>query len=195
MIFYRIVVFFIKVVVYIAFSIKVEGRELIPGEGAVVLCYNHLSTWDPFVIVGEVKRRKPIFIGKKELFKNKFVSRVLRYFGGIPVDRGTADIRMFREVAKQLGDNNMVIISPYGTRTIGKDIHSVEIHSGAILMARKADAWVVPCTIDGTFRFRSRIKLTFGEPQKVPDGMNGTEMAEYTRGLMKRIEAVRGVEL
>ena len=192
---YRIFVFFVKIVVYVAFSIRVEGRDKIPKDGAVVLCYNHLSTWDPFVIVGEVRRRKPIFIGKKELFKNKFIARILRYFGGIPVDRGTADIRMFREVAKQLGDNNMVIISPYGTRTIGKDLHSIEIHSGATLMARKADAWIVPCTLDGNFRFRSRLKLTFGDPRKVPDGLNGTEMAAYSRDLMTEIEAVRGVEL
>ncbi len=192
---YNIVLWIAKMVVLILFNIKVEGRENIPTQGNVVVCYNHRSAWDGIAIATLNKRRRLILVAKKELFKNKLFGKILVYFGGVPVNRGTADFRMFKTVSQAMNDSNMVAIAPYGTRTKDEDLKNVNIHGGALLIATKADAWVVPCTIDGDFKFRSKVKLTFGQARKYDNLANGAEIKDATIELMREIEAVRGVEL
>lgn len=192
---YKIVVWLARQVVRVFVNIKVEGRENIPSEGNVVVCYNHRSAWDGVAIAALNKRRKLILVAKKELFKVKLFGNILRYFGGVPVNRGTADFRMFRTVSQALNDKNMVAVAPYGTRVKDEDLKDAKIHAGALLIATKADAWVVPCTIDGDFKFRSKVKLYFGAPRKYEGLANGSEMQTATVELMREIEAVRGVTL
>lgn len=192
---YNFVLFIARFVVLFLFNIKVAGRENIPSQGNVVVLYNHRSAWDGIIIAIMNKRRRLILVAKKELFKNKIFGSILKYFGGVPVNRGTADFRMFKTVASAMNDRNMVAIAPYGTRVKDEDLSNVKIHAGGMLIATKADAWVVPCTVDGNFKFRSKIKLTFGTPRKYDSLSNGAELQEATASLMKEIEAVRGVQL
>ncbi len=192
---YKVVVWIARQVIRILLSVKVEGRENIPAEGNVVVCYNHRSGWDGILIAVFNKRRKSLLIAKQELFKVKLFGNILKYFGGIPVNRGTADFRMFRTVSQALNDKNMVTIAPYGTRVRDEDLKDVQIHAGAMLIATKADAWVVPCTIEGRIKFRSKVKLTFGKPRKYQGLTNGSEMQTATVELMREIEAVRGVAI
>lgn len=192
---YKIVVFLVRLVVNCIFRVKVIGRENIPTEGNVVVCYNHRSAWDGICIALYNKRRKLILVAKKELFKNKLFGAVLKYFGGVPVNRGTADLRMFKTVSQVMDNKNMIAIAPYGTRVKDENLKNVKVHAGAMLIATKADAWVVPCTIDGDFKLWHRIKITFGKPRKYDSLSGGAEMQEATFQLMREIEAVRGVSL
>ncbi|MBR5137159.1 MAG: 1-acyl-sn-glycerol-3-phosphate acyltransferase [Clostridia bacterium] len=192
---YKIVIWIARQVIRLVFRVKVVGRENIPSEGNVVVCYNHRSAWDGISIALYNKRRKLILVAKKELFKNKLFAPILKYFGGVPVNRGTADLRMFKTVSQAMNDKNMIAIAPYGTRVKDEDLKNVKVHAGAMLIATKADAWVVPCTVDGDFKFWHKITLTFGKPRKYTELTNGAEMQEATWELMREIEAVRGVTL
>ena len=84
----------------IFFPTKVYGKKnLIKGK--CIWACNHQSNNDIFVLATKLFARVYI-LGKKELFKNKFVGGFLKKLGGIPVSRGEADITASKKKTSHL---------------------------------------------------------------------------------------------
>src|SRR5262249_351839 len=69
------------------FGWKVEGS--IPPHGrAIAIAYPHTSNWDmPFMLAIAFKFGiRPSWLGKRQIFRKPF-GRLMRWLGGIPVDR------------------------------------------------------------------------------------------------------------
>lgn len=84
---------------------------------------------------------------KSEFDENPFLGWVLPRVGGIPVDRGTADIRAVKRVAACLKRGESVLVFPEGTRI--HDDKPAEVHHGYAVMARMAKAPVLPMAVSG----------------------------------------------
>ncbi len=142
--------------------IRIEGRENLP-EGAAVLCANHSHLTDPVWIIAFSRlHRQPRSMAKKELFSNPFFTWFFTKIGAFPVDRGNTDIKAIKEALHTLKDGNKLLVFPEGTR-VRKGKPS-EPHSGAILLANKVGAPVVPIYLSvkkGLFR---PIRIQFGKP-------------------------------
>ena len=54
--------------------------EYMPKDGPVVVCCNHISMKDP-VLIALALKRQVFYMAKAELFKNKFVSLIIRALG------------------------------------------------------------------------------------------------------------------
>lgn len=152
----------------VLFPRKVTGLEHLPPEGGFVLCINHISARDPlFVSTCIPRKRRMYFLGKKELFDNKFLRPFVTWLGGIPVDRGHADLSAVRTSLKLLKDGYGLGIFPQGTRS--PDNTPTPMLNGASMIALRGGVPVVPAYIDGPYRLFHRTDVRFGAPLDLSD--------------------------
>lgn len=126
---------------------EVVGRKTPPG---VIIISNHTSMAEVVAIVVLLWRRgrlvRPIF--KSEFNKSGIVRWFFARVGGIPVDRGTADMKSLRRASRALARGEDILIFPEGTR-IRTDDQPVEVHGGFAIIAQMAKAPVVPMAVCG----------------------------------------------
>ena len=152
---------FVKIFYKCAFSLTIDGIENLPETGAFVLCGNHKSNFDPPLVICYCKR--PVFsLAKAELFNSKIGAWFFNKVGGIPVKRGGADVTAVKKCLAALKGGNGLLIFPQGKRC--KTIDPADFKPGAVSMAKKAEAPLIPFGINGDYKFRRKIKLTFGKP-------------------------------
>ncbi|MBE6718078.1 MAG: 1-acyl-sn-glycerol-3-phosphate acyltransferase [Ruminococcaceae bacterium] len=128
------------------FRIEVQGEENIPKEGAVLVCPNHISNWDP-IVLGVVFDRQIRFMAKASLFKIPLLNALIRTLGAFPVKRGAADPSAIKTAIKLLGEGDAVGMFPQGTRYIGTEPGNTEVKSGVGMVAHRANVDVLPVQI------------------------------------------------
>ncbi|MBP3883677.1 MAG: 1-acyl-sn-glycerol-3-phosphate acyltransferase, partial [Olsenella sp.] len=127
-----------------------QGELLWNEKRGRVIVMNHVSMLEPVAIVCSLwfhgQRCRPIY--KSEFDKMTIATWLFSRAGGIPVQRGTADLKAVRRAqwALQRGEN--VLIYPEGTR-IKSDDQPVEIHGGFALIAQMGKAPVQPAAVVG----------------------------------------------
>ena len=147
------------ILAHILYRFEVTGMENVPKDGAFLLCSNHINALDP-VVLAIFMKRQPRFMGKKELFKTRFLNAFFRALGAFPVDRSTTDMQAFRTSMDILKRGHGILIFSQGTRM--KDFENAK--SGVALFALKSGAPIIPVGIRGSFRFRSKIYIQVGKP-------------------------------
>ncbi|HEX6664222.1 MAG TPA: lysophospholipid acyltransferase family protein [Gaiellaceae bacterium] len=147
--------------------LRVYGRERIPANGPLVLCFNHFSWLDPWAL-GSVVPRTVYYVAKQEAHDNPIVGPFIRFFGTFPVRRGESDreaIRIMRDVVHR-GDT--LGMFPEGTR---QEREPGPVLPGAAMIAVQEAAPVVCGTIHGSqdWRFGNfhPVSIAFGEPLDV----------------------------
>jgi len=159
---YRILRNILAVLYRIIYRFEISGQENIPQDGGVILCCNHRSNNDAIVLA--ITQKRPItFMAKEEIFKIPLLGFLLRKIAAFPVKRGTGDIGAIRTAVEVLNSGRMLSIFPEGTRNKTKE-KLIEFKAGAVLIAYKAHAQIVPCAISGRFIPFSKIKVKFGNP-------------------------------
>lgn len=145
----------------VVFRIEKINEENLPMEGPVIVCANHLNTWDAIGLVTASKRRIR-FIAKEELFQNKFLNWFAHVFDVIPVKRGMRDIEAMKMNLTALKNGEALGLFPEGTRKgLAK---GAKVQNGAAYMALKTKTKVVPVGIQGTFKPFTKVKLNYGKP-------------------------------
>ena len=85
--FYYVVRLKLRILLKLFTRWRVEGKENVPNQGAVLVVANHVNLADP-PILGASLGRKVIFMAKKELFHFRVIGYILRCLGAFPVHRG-----------------------------------------------------------------------------------------------------------
>lgn len=173
-VFYQVVACFLYCLFKFYFPTKFVGmkpvfKELKGREKGTVLVMNHVSMVEPIIVTLLFWRHgmylRAIF--KKEFLKNNFMRWVFTRVGGIPVDRGTADIKAVRRAARALQAGESIIIFPEGTRIRNKD-QEAKIHGGFALLAQLAKTDVLPMAVIGVKRISPEgAKIKFPRPHRV----------------------------
>lgn len=163
---------FAKIIFKIFFSIfipyKVVGLENIPKDGKLILAGNHKNNLDS-PLLGRVVNRRLHFIAKKELLDGKF-GWFYKKIGIIPVDRTSHDNKKsLEEAINELNKGEVIAIFPEGT--FNKTEYIVKpFKIGAVYLASKTDASIVPFAIKGDYKwFRRGITIEFGKPYNIED--------------------------
>lgn len=149
------------------FNPKTIGKENIPSDGAIVIAGNHKHILDQCITIANTKRMIH-YMAKKEYFEGKF-AWFFGAMGCIPVDRQNTDIRSVKSAMKVLRKGGAIGIFPEGTRN-RTDVFLLEFKPGAVSLAKKTDAYLVPFGITGDYKFRSKnLTIRYGKPFKVTD--------------------------
>lgn len=145
----------------IFFRIKIIGKENIPKEGACIICSNHKSYFDPPMLVVFNKRHVNM-IAKKDLLKNPIMGWLCKTFGALLVDRDGKDIETVKQSLRILKNGEILGIFPEGTRNgMAK---GEKAKNGAVLMAIKSGAPIIPAGIKGDYKIFRKVTMTYGKP-------------------------------
>ena len=190
---FKIVKFLVKCFMHIAFRLKIHNVENFPKDGAAIVAINHKSNWDA-PLCATVLPCQLFFMAKQELFKNVILGGLLKWVGGFPVKRGTADIGAIKTAMTILKQGKCMAIFPEGTRV--KDGEKREVKSGVAMIAAKTKAPVIPVAIKGKYGFLSKIDIYIGEPIYVEneDGSKLTheQIDEFSRQIMMGVLSMAG---
>lgn len=133
-------------------KINVKGIENLPKESCLYVA-NHQSFFDIPVLIAAT--RKPMgFIAKKELEKVKIISGWMKEIHCVFMDRNNIreSVKSINEGVENLKNGYSMTIFPEGTR--GKTGELGEFKKGSMKLGIKAEAPIVPVTIDGTYKIR-----------------------------------------
>ena len=165
------------------------GKENIPKEGPIVIACNHKHLYDQCLAIIATKRGIH-YMAKKEYFDNKKVARFFKAAGCIPVDRSKKDKNSVNLAMQVLNDKGAIGIFPEGTRNKTKEF-LLPFKFGAVSLASKTDAYIVPCGLTGDYKFRSKnLTIRFGKPFKV-----GDDLEKANDKLYKEIEKLMKMNL
>jgi 1-acyl-sn-glycerol-3-phosphate acyltransferase len=174
-------------------GVRVQGVERVPKSGALLLCGNHRSVWDP-MLVGAMVRRRAWYIAKVELFRYPLLGPILRLVGAYPVRRHTPDRSALRRSLEVLEHQGALVLFPEGTRSKSGELGKGA--PGAALLALRTGAAVVPVGIRGSYGFRSGLEVHFGEPLRLeapPGRLSSRELGEIVEGqIMARVADLAG---
>jgi len=162
---------FLKILLKIPFKFwynpKITGANNIPKTGAVIICANHKHIMDQCPILISTKRMVH-YMAKKEYFDGKF-AWFFKMAGCISVNRSIKDTEASNQAIELLKDGYAVGIFPEGTRNRTKE-KLLTFKFGAVSMAKKTDAYLLPVGISGEYKFRSKdLTIKIGKPFKVGD--------------------------
>lgn len=171
------------------YRLKVEGIEHVPKDGAVILCSNHISNFDP-PLVGSPLKRKVSFMAKSELFEVPLLKNILPSLNAFPIKRGGVSRESIRLTLRLLEEGKMLCIFPQGTRS-----NTLETgQKGAASFALKSGATVVPVAIIGEYRLFSRMMIRYGAPVDLSgfsEKASSEELEEATNRIMQAIRELR----
>ncbi len=143
------------------------GKENIPDSGPLILCGNHKDYFDP-LMVGMGTKRPLHYLSKIECHRGAF-RWFFKFVGTIPVDRSKKDPNAVNKSIEALEKGYAIAIFPEGTRNKTKDL-LMPFKYGAVSMASKADATIVPFAITGHYKiFNNDLTIQYGKPFKVGD--------------------------
>lgn len=165
------------------------GKENIPEKGALVIACNHIHVLDQCLTIISTKR--PInYMAKKEYFEGK-LRGFFRLVGCIPVNRNGKDTEAVASALTVLRRDGAVGIFPEGTRN-KTDAFLLPFKFGAVSMAKKTGAKVLPAAVTGDYEFRSKnLTVRFGKPF----GVENMTVAAANEKLYNEIAALMNLNL
>ena len=171
---YYVAAILLKVLATVFFRPRVKGRENIPRSGPVLIAPIHRSNLD-FAFTLFISPRKVFFMAKDSLFHVPVLGGLLVRLGAFPVRRGTADRESMSAAEEVLRQGQALVLFPEGTRKEGLEVQT--LHDGAMFVASRAGAMVVPVGIGGSERAMPhgakfprpvKIRIIVGEPISPP---------------------------
>jgi 1-acyl-sn-glycerol-3-phosphate acyltransferase len=130
-------------------KLKISGEENIPKDNIYCVVSNHQGMLD-IPILMSIFPWTLGFIAKKELIFFPILNFWMMAVGCIFLDRKRtkAAISVFKKGVELLQSAHPIAIFPEGTRSKGKAV--AEFKSGALKLAQKAQAPIIPVSIDGS---------------------------------------------
>lgn len=196
---YRVISGLIAGLSKLMFRPKVSGAQNIPLSGPVLITPIHRSNVD-FAFTLFISPRKVFFMAKDSLFKVPLMGTLLRHLGAFPVHRGSADresMKLFEEVLRR---GHALVMFPEGTRKDGPSVGP--LHDGAMFVAARTGAMVVPVGIGGSDKAMpqgaklprpTKVRIVVGEPISPPvsDGrVSRSAISAKSEELREKLEAV-----
>lgn len=162
---YKIFKAILKPIFILYYNPKVINKEAIPKEGPIIIAGNHKHIYDQCLTIISTKRIIN-YMAKKEYFDGK-MAWFFKSVGCIPVNRQIKDENAKNSALEVLKENGAIGIFPEGTRNKTKEF-LLPFKFGAVSMARKTNATIVPFGLTGDYKFRSKnLTARFGTPFKV----------------------------
>jgi 1-acyl-sn-glycerol-3-phosphate acyltransferase len=171
---YRVCAGIVAILAKVLFRPTVAGAENIPMEGPVIIAPIHRSNVD-FALTLFMSKRKTFFMAKDSLFRVPLLGPLIKHLGAFPVHRGAADRESMTLSEAVLRQGHALVLFPEGTRKEGRIV--APLHDGAMFVAARTGARVVPVGIGGSERAMpkgaklprpSKVRIVVGTPIDPP---------------------------
>lgn len=181
-------------------------RELPPG--GVIVISNHTSYADGVLLALVCRRlgRSARLLATSGVFRAPLLGAVVRKLGFIPVNRGAADASdSLAPAAEALAAGEVVALFPEGRLTRDPNHWPERAKTGAVRLALRTGAPIVPVAMEGAHRLVSRRRMLLGlvkavvlrpkvvtavgEPIDVRSMLRGDETPEEVRRLTDAVMA------
>lgn len=129
------------------YGLRIDGREHLVTEGAVLVAANHQSYLDP-PILANLYDTPMFFLARKTLFRG-FCNWLYRKWNAFPVDQDNPDLAALKNIIRLLKAGERVAIFPEGARTLDGNI--AEAAPGVGFVAAKSGAVIQPVRIRGAY--------------------------------------------
>ncbi len=190
----RLLVLLLRVLVRAWVRLRVEGADRLP-HGPVVICFNHQSWADPFVISAALPETPVLyFFGPREVDmsvgrRNRFLTWTRRC---VPYRPAKDDLlTVTRRVERVLAAGGRMAIAPEGRIHVGESA-LLPLEQGAVFLALRGRVPLVPLAVNGMgwLRFRGPVRLRVGEPIAVTGRPTKRAVAEATERLAAALLAL-----
>ncbi len=192
----------LRLLYYLTFKpflrLEAHGIEALPRQGPFLICPNHLSYLDPFVVLAVLPYRifrKVFFVGASEFFTTWYMKLFARLTNIVPVDPDTHLLGAMKVGAYGLRQGRILCIFPEGARSFDGQLK--EFKKGAAILAREVDVPIVPVGIQGTYEVWARdsakirlhkVKVTFGSALVAGSSEAGDPYLADTRILRETVQ-------
>jgi 1-acyl-sn-glycerol-3-phosphate acyltransferase len=175
-------------------NFRVSGAQNIPKKRKVIFAGNHTSLLDGAALVAAYPRRI-CFLVAQESFKTFPWGGVMSWLGYLKIDRTGFNKETIKQAIGILRSGHAIGIFPEGRIT--PDGQLTKGREGVALIARLADADIIPFAIEGAFESwpsrkklpkRFPVELRFGKPIDISQFQEKTEL---TKDVMAEIAKVK----
>ena len=162
-------------------SVKFEGMERIPKDGAVIFAPNHTGALMDAMVMLAMDGKPKVFLARADIFKNPKLAKIFRFCKMMPIMRmrdGIEEVkknnRTIEIAADVLKDRMPLCIFPEGTHQtkysmlpLSKGIFRIALQAKELL--GDAPLYIVPIGIryGNFYRFRSTLRVRVGSPVDV----------------------------
>jgi len=183
--FYRFFVWLLQIFSHLYFvEVRSVHRERIPASGPLILAANHPTSILDAILLAMQTHRQIHFLVKSSLFRNRFLSALLRRLGAIPVYRpheveahGNRNVEVFDKVYELFERGGCLGLFPEGKNSPAGRVEA--LRTGGARMALGAEARnnfrlglsIVPVGLNYENRelFMTAVLLRFGSPIHAAD--------------------------
>ncbi len=148
------------------------GVDHLPADSAFMVCANHASYLDPFLLCMALPRQafsRIFFVGYSDYFEGPIGRTLGRLFRNIPIDPNRNLERAMQAAAEGLRRDMVLIIFPEGGRSLDGSVR--EFRRGAAILSQHLNVPIVPAGIWGAYRAwprggpmrRHPVAVQFGE--------------------------------
>lgn len=163
---YRLLTPLMRVLFRLYYNPTIINKEVITKDGPILIVGNHKHIYDQCLTIMATKRTIH-YMAKKEYFDSK-LAWFFKLVGCISVNRSIHDKEATKQALDILKSGGAIGLFPEGTRNKTKDKLLLPFKFGAVSMASKTNATIVPFGITGDYKFRSKnLTIKYGKPFKV----------------------------
>ncbi len=182
---------------------RVTGLEHVPANGPFIICPNHQSYLDAFLVLSVLPFRvfrQLFFVGAAEYFETPRMRAFARATNIVPVDANVNLMSAMQAGATGLRMKRVLVLFPEGERSIDGELKP--FRKGAPILSAQLDVPIVPVAMNGLYQVWPRgrsiqwrallpwnvtpLRLTFGAPMTMVKG----DDAGATERLRRAIEAL-----
>jgi 1-acyl-sn-glycerol-3-phosphate acyltransferase len=114
--FYRVMTTLLRGAILNYFRLTPQNKDVVPKTGAAIILANHMSFFDP-IWVYAMLRRPVYFAATEDLFRQRFLGRLIRWFGAFPKRKAASDVSALRSIFGVARNGGLVGVFPEGVRT------------------------------------------------------------------------------
>lgn len=140
-----------------------DGKKPL-AKGGVLISGNHASFLDPVYVHTAFVKRRLHFLATKDLYRTKFMAWFFNAMHCIMVDKENFSVSSFHDVTERLKDGHAVVIFPEGQLNHDGANSVLAFKSGAVFMAYKSGAPILPMYIAPRKKWYSRLEIVYGDP-------------------------------
>lgn len=183
-------------------EIRFEGMERVPRNRAVLLLPNHQNALlDPLLLAAYMKRAKPYFLTRSDVFQGKFLRAVFEGLRMLPIyrlrdgrDTLSRNQAIFDRCAELLRQGESLLLFPEANHNIRRQVRPLSkgftrIVSLTLSNFPECDLQLVPVGINyqDAAGFPDRVAYVFGQPIAAAPLLDSGEEVQAVRAMIQAV--------